>query len=82
MSLRNLIQNRLNAYAWPVTDLAGLRADLAFIRELIKEETVFTAPQQSAVIGGAGALRQRAEDSLSQFDQCRGQPVFRRSRTL
>ncbi len=49
-SLRSEIPERLAAYSWPPDNLIALADDLDDIRDMIRDDTVFTPGQQAAII--------------------------------
>ena len=58
LTLRGEIANRLAGISWPA-DIAELEATLRGIRELIREESDFTAGQKSAILSGLSGLDPR-----------------------
>lgn len=58
-TLRSVIADRLASHTYP-PNIASLKADLLWVRELIKDETVLTSEQETAIL-----------DALSGFDTSR-----------
>jgi hypothetical protein len=49
-SLRQIINGRLSHYSYPPTNMEQLKADLAYIRDVFRDTTRFTAEQKNEIV--------------------------------
>ena len=82
-SLENLIANRLSSHIWP-PNISALDADLKAIRDLIKDNTDFSAGQKNSIIASLQSagfdpfkkLRFRSSTNVEDSDQFIGAGLY------